>query len=127
MNKTVNHCYNCPFYHATYDDYSTHEQPTCTCGLAEFLKYEEYFIDDDENSVLEPPEWCPIAKEGTVSLKFKRLSMSNVLEISKYTNQIEQLDYELDNIDDMESEEYKSKYNSMMKLCEKLEELRNEE
>lgn len=127
MNKTVNHCYNCPFYHATYDDYSIHEQPTCTCGLSEFLKYENYFIIDDENSVLEPPDWCPIAKEGNVSLTFKRLSISNVLEISNYTNQLEQLDYELENMNDVESEEYESKYKLLIEIGNKIQELSNEE
>lgn len=127
MNKTVNHCYNCPFYQTVYDDYSIHEQPTCSCSLAYFLKYEEYYIDDEENSLLDPPDWCPVRAEESITLKFKQLPISNVIEISKYTTQVEQLDNELDSINDVDSEEYRSKYKLMTEICEKIEELRNEE
>ena len=105
---------------------SIHKQPTCTCGLAEFLKYEEYFIDDEENSLFEPPDWCPIVKEEIVSFKYKRLPINNVLEISKYTNQLEQLDFELQNMDDVENEDFDLKYKLMIEIGDKIKKLSNE-
>lgn len=128
MNKTVNHCYNCPFYQSSYDEYSIHGDGfTYKCALNEFLKNDNYFIDDEENSLLEPPEWCPIMNNGGICINFKELPMSNVLEISKYTKQIEKLDNELDDIEDADSEEYITKYESILNLNEKIQRLSNEE
>jgi len=140
MNKTINFCGNCPFFHTEYDDFAVGMDTTNMCCLAYNLKQEEYVVSycnshecendeivDKESSDFGTPEWCPLKKDE-YSFSFKPFSKNRLDDINLISKQIEELNDFLDHTDDYESVEFVDKMKQSTDLNNKFSELlKNEE
>ena len=142
MNKTINFCGNCPFYHTEYDDFSVGLDVTNTCCLAYYLKQEEYFVsfeNSSEYSTIEPidnteskfdsPKWCPLKKESEFVFSFKSFSKERIDDINSISEKIEEFDKSLENCDDdyYYTPEFEEKSKKSSELHKKLSELYSNE
>lgn len=124
MKKIINCCANCFFYHTEYDDYAVGSHETNICILANKLKKEDYFIDDEEIKNYRTPKWCPM-KEDDYSFKFKEFSNKRLEEIHSIEKEIEILTDIYDEY--IDSPEYFEKDNKIKLLYNKYDSLINDD